>query len=173
MKYLIFKKYGVPASSARRAMVDDEDFDRVNALRWHETIDGYIARSEHSRTPEGKRKVKTILLHRFILDDFARWPIIDHIDGDRRNNTRANLRFCTQGENRRNVSKPRSKSRSGLKGVTPRPSTGMWSARISLPDSNGRSVSLGDFPTKEEAHAAYIEASKKYHGEFSPYATHR
>lgn len=33
---------------------------------------------------------------------------------------------------------------------------------------DNRDVHLGTFQTPEEAHAAYLEAKLKYHGEFSP-----
>jgi hypothetical protein len=95
------------------------------------------------------------------------WPAdqIDHRNGDRWDNRWENLRPATRSENVRNRKIQKNNS-NGLKGVIymPRNKNKKYTARIMV---NGKSISLKYHYTAEEAHAAYVEASKKYHGEFS------
>lgn len=90
------------------------------------------------------------------------WPkIIDHKDGDRDNNTIANLRLATALQNTANR---RGDSRSGYKGVTWQSQIGRWQARIRV---KGKNIHLGVFGTAEEASKAYETAAKSVHGEFA------
>jgi len=92
------------------------------------------------------------------------WPKheIDHRDMDRSNNEWANLREATGVQNRAN-SKARAKS--GFKGVlTPKHAPNCFVAQITVA---GKNVHLGTFRSPEEAHAAYVEAAIRHHGEFA------
>lgn len=92
------------------------------------------------------------------------WPDqeIDHIDGDRANNKWVNLREATHAENNRNVRRHRD-NKSGFKGVSWHARDKIWAARIY---ANGKNTSLGYFKKAEDAHAAYVAASKELHGVF-------
>lgn len=92
------------------------------------------------------------------------WPdgIIDHINGDRKDNRIANLRPADQSQNSSNAKKY-SNNTTGYKGVTER-RPGEFRARI---QKDGKSVSLGTFSTPEQAHAAYVDAANDLHGEFA------
>lgn len=92
------------------------------------------------------------------------WPIgnIDHRDRDRANNAWGNLREATQSQNMANTTTQRTNSL-GLKGVY-LVSPGRYRAQIRV---QGKNHNLGRFDTPEEAHAAYVTAAKKYHGEFA------
>lgn len=59
---------------------------------------------------------KIISLHRFVMGD-PKGLEVDHINGDRYNNTRANLRACTSSENGLNIRKETS-ARSGYRNVS-------------------------------------------------------
>jgi hypothetical protein len=87
---------------------------------------------------------------------------IDHIDGNRSNNTIHNLRLATEAENSCN-SKLRTDNRSGVKGVELR-SSGKYRARVV---KNNKHYYLGTFDTAEQAGAAYAVAAAKLHGEFA------
>lgn len=109
-------------------------------------------------------KTTVVSMHRVILE--AEHGIcVDHINGDIRDNRRANLRFATHSENMRNR-KMAKHNRSGFKGVyLGRPSDNKpYRAEIK---HGGKKYHLGSFPTPEEAHEAYREASQRLHGEFS------
>lgn len=83
------------------------------------------------------------------------WPDlkVDHINGDRSDNRLANLRAVTNIENARNCS-PKSKSSSGVKGVSLHKATGRWRAHI-------RSNHIGLFDRIEDAIEARKIASAK------------
>lgn len=94
---------------------------------------------------------------------------IDHINGDRLDNRRSNLRLVTHQQNMMNV---RPRSSNGYKGVSKvkkdRITPGMkkvWRSYIK-PQGHGQ-ISLGMHETPEEAAKAYDEAARKYFGEFA------
>lgn len=89
--------------------------------------------------------------------------LVDHIDGNRLNNRRYNLRTCDNHGNCRNRGKSKN-NQSGYKGVFLRKKTGTWICSIT---KNRKKVFLGDFKTKEEAALAYNEAAIRLHGEFA------
>lgn len=101
-------------------------------------------------------------MHRVLLG-VGNEEFVDHADGDGLNNRRYNIRIATPLENNRNIG-PSKLNKSGFKGVSWYGQSGKWRAIISL---NGKRISLGLHETKESAHAAYVEAAKKYHGEFA------
>lgn len=90
--------------------------------------------------------------------------MVDHIDGNGLNNQKANLRVCEPNQNQYNRLLQKNNT-SGFKGVSFFPETGQWRARIGI--GGKRRISLGLFPTKEEAYAAYCEAAKIHHREFA------
>lgn len=92
------------------------------------------------------------------------WPKnqIDHRNGKRDDNRFSNLREATPSEQNQNVAL-RKDNQAGLTGVHQRGS-GRWRAAIS---ARGRRHSLGSFDTKEEAHAAYLDAKNRLH-QFQP-----
>jgi hypothetical protein len=136
--------------------IDESEAHRLVGKAWHINNSGYV---NHCFLDVDKR-IKAELLHRSIIGAKP-GQIVDHIDGDKLNNQRSNLRLCTHSENVKNrkVSKH---SKSGLKGV--RKHKNKWSATIT---SDKVIYRLGQYDTPELAHAAYCEASKKLHGEFS------
>jgi hypothetical protein len=91
----------------------------------------------------------------------GRWPTgqIDHINGDRSDNRRCNLRDVDQSTNMQNMRSAPAGAKSGVLGASP--SYGRYRACISV---DGKFVHIGRFDTAEEAHAAYVSAKRKYHG---------
>ena len=86
------------------------------------------------------------------------WPKdeIDHINGNRDDNRIINLRQATRSQNMRNVR--------GSKGWHYHRTNNCWQALIRV---EKKRVYLGRFDTEESAKRAYLDASIKYHGEFS------
>jgi hypothetical protein len=103
-------------------------------------------------------------VHRLVwLHVHGEWPKgqIDHINGDKTDNRLANLREATAELNSQNQRKAMPGNRVGVLGVSPSDKTsGRWRARIKC---GGRIVNLGNHPSPEAAHAAYIEAKRKLH----------
>ena len=129
------------------AIVDDEDFDTLSRHRWKRHPQGYACRSSWAHG-----KYVCILMHRVV----ARAPDglqVDHLDLDKLNNTRANLRVVDRATNERNKP-PSRRNKSGVKGVSFDASRGKWKAATK---HRGRQYTIGRFATIEEAQRAYAE----------------
>lgn len=88
---------------------------------------------------------------------------VDHRNGVRHDNQRANLRLATNSENLWNRPAQQNNS-SGYKGVSYQADTGKWKACIGY---NGVKFYLGLFDSAEAAHAAYCTRAHELHGEFA------
>lgn len=86
---------------------------------------------------------------------------IDHINGDKSDNRIVNLRPATRTENNYNR-KTQKNNKTGVKGVYPHKDR--YRSQLVI---DGKAVHLGVFQTIEEARKVYMEAAKKYHGEFA------
>lgn len=118
------------------ALVDGSDADRVMARRWHRTARGYVGHCAGE------------LLHRFVMGlapGDGRY--VDHINHDRLDNRRSNLRVVSNAENMQNRS-PRRLGTSRHRGVCYCKQTGRWKAQAML---NGQGHFLGRYATEEEA----------------------
>lgn len=87
---------------------------------------------------------------------------IDHIDMNRSNNKWNNLRDATLSQNRANC-RARPNNKTKLKGAY-RKKNGRYYPFIQI---DGKPTYLGGYATAEEAHKVWIEAAKKYRGEFA------
>ncbi len=90
------------------------------------------------------------------------WPPedVDHVNLIKSDNRFANLREATRAENKWNVGVMRTNT-SGYKGVRVR--CGKAEAQICI---HGKQHYLGTFDSPEKAHQAYVEASRRWHGEY-------
>ena len=137
------------------AIVDDEDYERLNQFRWHANKKGYAMR--HLKT--GKRN--TVFMHREIIGAYP-GIFVDHIDGNIFNNQRNNLRLATNAQNCCNSGSRRGSS-SSFKGVRLF-RDGKWHARIM---ANYKEIHLGYFKNEIDAAIAYNNAAIIHHGEFA------
>jgi hypothetical protein len=85
--------------------------------------------------------------------------IVDHINGEKGDNSINNLRVVTNQVNVQNQRKASKNSKSGLLGALTH-AEGVYRARIRV---DGRYLHLGLFKTPQEAHEAYVKAKRKYH----------
>ena len=136
------------------AIVDDQDYDRVNQYPWTLTQDGYAQASIDGCT---------ISMHRFILGDSVDGKVGDHTNKQRLDNRRCNLRPCTEAQNARNRRKHRDAT-SRFKGVIWDKSVSKWKANIGL---DGKAYYLGTFEDEEDAARAYDALARKHHGEYA------
>ena len=102
--------------------------------------------------PSGRRK--TVSMHREILGAKDHEEV-DHINGDRLDNRRSNLRVLGRSANLHNRG---AYGPSGLKGVSWDKRKKKWRAEIG---KNGKRAWLGYHDTKEDAERIYRKASKK------------
>lgn len=112
---------------------------------------------------DGYAMLRGKMLHRVLLDVPA-GLVTDHINGDRLDNRRANLRICTQAQNLAN-GRSHSDSRSKYRGVSWKAREGSWRAQISI--GGQRSRFLGQWPTEEDAALAYDQAAREQYGEYA------
>jgi hypothetical protein len=89
--------------------------------------------------------------------------LIDHKDQDGTNNCPSNLRICKPSQNLFNRDKP-SHNTSGFKGVNYCKESNKWRVRIS---AFNRRYHVGRYDNLEDAERAFLEASKKYHKDFT------
>jgi hypothetical protein len=149
--------------------VDKEDYLKYGGMSWH-MARGYAVHTVTKQDSEywGLPIKSSVSLHRAIMGllhaDKSR--MVDHINHDRLDNRRQNLRECTASENARNMKETGNRS-AGYKGVHRKTGNRRkpWEARITI--RPGKTVSLGHYATAEEAARAYNEAAEKYFGEFA------
>lgn len=138
------------------AIVDDKDYPILSASKWYCTNAGYAQRDLYSER-------KKILMHRFILGAGS-GESVDHINGNKLDNRRLNLRLCSQSNNCKNLSCSRKNNSSGYKGVSLNKKYKKWEAYIT---NNYKRVFLGYFDTKKEAGLAYNAKALELYGEFA------
>ena len=134
--------------------VDNADYHWLNQYSWYITKQGYAAARVHGTC---------WLMHRFILGLTDPRIHTDHINLDRTDNRRSNLRACTQAENNCN-SRSIKDTTSKFKGVSWNKRDKKWEVRITV---KGKYKFLGYFNCEKQAAEAYDEAAKKYQKEFA------
>lgn len=136
-------------------IVDDEDFDFLSQWKWFYTCHGYAVR-QNKIPGKGQR---LLFMHRVILNT-PNGMESDHINGDKLDNRRCNLRICTKSENMHNTG-IRKTNTSGFKGVSF--AYGKWKAQIRI---DGKKIYLGLFKTPEMASAVHDRISRNIYGVF-------
>lgn len=106
-------------------------------------------------------------LHRFIIGDAARGLDVDHINGNKLDNRRVNLRTCTRSENLRNAKRPDTKKDGLPKGVYKHTDTKRKKPYQVKFKFENTWVCYGYYKTVCEAEAAYLRAIEFYHGQFA------
>jgi hypothetical protein len=145
----------IPLTRGKFALVDDADYPTLSQYRWLYHSSGYAVRAEYVN---GKRRF--IPMHREIMGA-QRGQIVDHIDTDRLNNTRSNLRFVTANQNMWNRS-PNEKNSSSYKGVSAHPNG--WQVRIRV---NKERIHLGYCEDQTEAALLYDAAARHFFGDYA------
>lgn len=100
---------------------------------------------------KGFTKQVSRLVAETFLDDWDKSKQVDHISGDRSDNSVQNLRMLSVGDNCRAFQRPRN-GVSRYRGVSWSERIGKWVATIGL---NGKTKHIGVFSTEVEAAAAY------------------
>lgn len=141
-------------SQNRYALVDDEDYGRLSILKWQYHSAGYAVRGTNGQK---------MYLHRFLLQA-PQGKDVDHINGNRLDNRKENLRICTRSQNQHNRNKTTNKTSSRFKGVNWVSKFKKWTAGVGLDNVHYR---LGYFDSEIEAAKAYDVKAFALHGEFA------
>lgn len=148
------------------AIVDDEDADLAGE-RWHLLPGGGVRKSDNAYAVRWKDS-RRLFVHREILARVLGRAIApgeqgDHVDGNRMNNRRKNLRVATHSQNQRNRKSVPGASSLFL-GVWWDSRRSKWEAKI---QSNRHRIWLGYHDTEEDAALAYNRAATELHGDFA------
>lgn len=146
--------------------VDDCDFEKISAYKWRIQT----SKQGKSYVVNGYRdfsgKYCLVLMHRLIMSapEGNRKIVIDHKNGDGLDNTRDNLRICSQKENTFNRKKPNIVCTSKYLGVSYKATRSLWRSFINI---NGKRKCLGRFSDEYSAAVAYDNAAKSLVGDFA------
>lgn len=133
-------------------IVSDEDFDIVSKYHWGINSNGYALRW-FNVFPRQQ------YLHHLIIGKPKSGFVVDHINRNRLDNRRENLRIVTHNDNLQNRGADK-RSVSGIKGISKCSKTGKWFAEFM---ANGKRYRLGRFKTIEEA-SKELETAKQTAG---------
>lgn len=145
--------------SKKSALVDDEDYEFLIQNKWYfmktEQIGGYA--STHITG-------KTIYMHR-IVNKTPEGFFTDHINGDKLDNRKSNLRTATERQNRMNQKIKAPNKSSKYKGVSWNKLFKKWEVYI---HAKGRKkIVIGYFNDEKIAAKAYNSKSKELYGDFA------
>ena len=104
-----------------------------------------------------------VIVERMLERELERREYVDHINHDKLDNTRANLRLATMSQNIGNSQRSK-RNQSGYKGVYFCKNANRWRAKICR---NRHTYHLGLFDTPQEAHEAYCKAANQLFGDFA------
>jgi HNH endonuclease len=146
------------------AIVDDCDAD-LAAVNWS-CSNGYAKRSIGARGNEIQLSMHRVILERIIGRELSTDEVPDHIDRNKSNNSRSNLRVATRQKNSMNRAKQSGCNlTSQYKGVSKHPAAGCeWRAMLYV---SRKPILIGYFKTELEAAIAYNHVAVVQHGEFA------
>ena len=154
----LFGAYGVLRIDASEFLFDAEDLPLVESRSWYKDKDGYLISCYYFNG-----RCRFVRFHRIVMDAKP-WQVVDHINKNRADNRKCNLRCCRRSENDRNRS-IYSTNTSGVTGVYFDRKRGKWAASISY---NKKRMLIGRFAEKEDAIRARLEKEAELFKEFAP-----
>jgi hypothetical protein len=140
------------------AIVDDEDFVFLNQWKWCYNENGYATRGTHKKI-NGKRISINYSMHRQVNNTPEGFDT-DHINQNKLDNRKSNLRTVTHQQNSFNYS-PTKNNTSGCRGISWFKRDKKWLTQITL---NGKTVHLGYFNKIKDAILARHNAELQYYG---------
>lgn len=135
----------IPLTKGEYALVDDDDYDFLTQRKWCASGRGYaVSRIDGKLVP----------MHRLVNKTPA-GKITDHINRDRLDNRKSNLRTASYRLNGLNRGL-QVNNKSGYKGVSWHSVAGKWEASVK---KNGKKKYIGVFDTPEKANQARLVVS--------------
>lgn len=146
------------------ALIDKTD-ENLTGLSWH----AHKGKGEYYYAchREGSGDRERLWLHNEVMMNMVGRPLdddelVDHINRDKLDCRRSNLRIATRSQNEANKAKG-SRGFSRYKGVT-RTKGGKWKAEMTI---DGLRLYLGTFEDEKHAAIAYNEAAVEHFGEYA------
>ena len=155
------------SNSPLLAEIDAEDLNlALTYSPWYLHEKGYVTTNVPADTKTGQA---TLGLHTLVWrNGIPEGMMLDHIDRNKRNNRKNNLRLATNSQNCANRPGNKNHKSSRFKGVYPLGKNRYGSEWfIAILTVKGERVRLGPFPKEETAALAYNEAALKHFGEFA------
>jgi len=152
----------IQLTQGKYAIVDNEDYEYLSQWKWcyHQ---GYAVRTINNGRKAGKQITQSIRMHRVITNAPCEM-LVDHVNCDKLDNRKQNLRVCDHKGNSRNRISPNQMKPDRYKGAYFVKKTKKWVAKIKL---DGKKIHLGYFFTEIEAANAYNKAAKELFGQFA------
>lgn len=141
-------------TNGHKVLFSDEDVFTALANTWTVTTDGYAKRF-YEQTVDGNRKRWVKYFHREVMQPKGS-EIIDHINQDKLDNRRENLRIATKSLNALNSKKTRSGT--GYRGVQLNKQADKYQALITV---DKKTHHLGFYDSVKEASKAYLKAQEE------------
>lgn len=154
----LLETHGILHFGTSEYLFDLEDLCLIQSRNWYPDKDEYLVCGYYYF---GRYQISRF--HRIAMHAKP-GEIVDHIDKNRKDNRKSNLRICVFAENNRNRG-IYSTNTSGVTGVFFDKERGMWLAHISY---NGKRVYLGRYVHKADAVKARIEKEIELFGEYAP-----
>lgn len=149
----------IPLTQGKFAVVGPRDYKYLMQWKWH-CDRGYALRSGYMNGIRPKIRMHRAILERLGFKDFEE---CDHINRNKLDNRRLNLRPVTHRQNMYNQNQ-RGNNTSGYTGVSWYKNYKKWRVQIPI---NGRNTHVGYFDDIEEAKRVRDKVVKKHYGEFA------
>lgn len=133
-------------------LVDAQDAPLARRYAWRVNAGGYASRNAHG--DDGRQH--TELFHRTIVGA-PRDAYVDHINWDKLDNRRCNLRLVTKSQNGQNRRAAQPSSQTGIRGV--QKCRDRYRARLKV---MGKEIWLGTYLSLEEASRAVAEGRARF-----------
>lgn len=147
-------------------IVDPVDADLLESHTWYIDFNGYAERRAYKVKENGIPQQNAVYMHRAVAERVYGAlgnHCVDHINRNKHDNRRSNLRLCSMSQNLGNSKIPVT-NKSGYKGVCWHKQNKKWHVQIKR---QGVRINLGFYSDIIEAAHTYDNAAREVFGEFA------
>lgn len=160
----MYSMRAIELTNGGQALVDDEDYPVLSLWRWQLSKQGYAVRSEYiknvrTKTKRGWRSINRLIFMHRVVNKTPQGLYTDHINRNKLDNRKSNLRDCTYSQNL--INRPLKKD--GIQFRKDRPKS-PWRVYVSC---NKKEIYIGCFPDYEDAKNIRIDVNEQLNGEFA------